>query len=172
MEVRKRSTGFTIIEMLVVVSALALIFLISSNLFISTLLGGSKVEILKEVRQNGGYALLVIEETIKNSYDLVSCGLNSIILKDKYGQNITFEVLNDEEGIPRIASNGGYLTSNKVRVRNFSFNCGELVSGSPTKVEVSFLIEQAQETDRPERKASMSFSTTAVTRSFYQEKLD
>lgn len=163
---RKKSFGFTLIEILIVITALALLTVIGSNLFFGSLLGSSKSEILREVRQNGEYALKVMEETIKNAARLEFCDSTTITVKDQNNQNITFKVLSDEDNIPRIASNSSYLTNNKVKVTNFTLGCANSPPGLPPKIEVNFIVEQKEATDRPEKKASMQFSTTVTMRNF------
>ena len=171
MAVKTKNFGFTLIEMLIVIMVLGLVSVIGSNLFIGTLLGSSKAEILKEVRQNGEYALGIMEEMIKYCANVKDCESNSITIKVGNDQAVTFKVL-DDAGVARIASNSSYLTSNKVKVVNFSVSCGTLVPGRPASVVINYSVEQKELTARPENKASMQFYTIVTTRNVYQEKLD
>ncbi len=168
----KSCPGFSLVEMLVVISVMGLIVLVGSNLFLGSLRGTSKSDVLLAVRQNGGYALGAIEEMIKNSYGLVSCTQDSISVKDANSQEVVFNLVNDVNGIPRIASNGSYLTSNKVKVLNFLVDCSQVQPGISSKIGLSFLVQQVEETQSPERSASMEFATTVTIRNFYQESLD
>jgi len=161
----RNSFGFTLIEMLIVITSLVLLLIAGSNLLFGSLLGSSKSEVQKEVRQNGEYALKVMEETIKNAVKLEFCDLTTVTVKNQNNQDITFKVLNDGSNIPRVASNSSYLTSNKVKVKNLSFTCEEN-PGLPPKIKISFTVEQVQTTDRPEKKASMQFSTVVSMRNF------
>jgi len=67
-------TGFTLIEILMVVFLLGIIVVIGSNLFFSILKGASKAEITKEVKQNGDYAMNVMERHLRNANSIESCG--------------------------------------------------------------------------------------------------
>ncbi len=70
----KKEKGFTLIEILMVVFLLGIIVVIGSNLFFSILKGASKAEITKEVKQNGDYALAVMERHLRNASSVESCG--------------------------------------------------------------------------------------------------
>lgn len=153
--------GFSLIEMLIVISVLGLFSLIGSNLLFGTLFGSSKSEVLKEVRQNGEYALRVMEETIKTSVGLISCSPSSVVVKGKNNLRTNFSL---KEG--RIASNSSYLTNNKVKIENFEFDCSEVKPGLPPKIGISFVVSQAQKTNRPEKKARMSFSSWVTMRNY------
>ena len=167
----KFKNGFSLIEMLIVISSLGLFVLIGSNLLFGTFSGGGKSEVSKEVRQNGEYALKTMEESIKNAVSLESCDSNQVVVKAQDNQNTTYKVLEDEENISHIASNSSYLTSNKVKVEDFSFDCGELKIGLPPTIGINFKIVQAEETDQPQRKSQMSFKITVVMRNPYGTKI-
>lgn len=175
MEINNR--GFTLIEILIVIVVLGFVVVAGSNLFFGTLMGNSKAEVLKEVKQNGEYALTTMDEAIKNCREVVNCELNSITVKNKNNQEITFERITeviDGINLGRIASNSSYLTSAKVNVpeEEFVLSCESLEAGRPVRVFVSFLVEQKEVTSRPEKRASMVFSSVISTRNAYQEKLD
>lgn len=168
--------GFTLIEMLVVVSSLALLTVVGSNLFFGSLFGSKKTESIKEVRQNGEYALKVIEETIKNSYGLQNCDdLNEqVVIKDKDNQLITFKSILDTNNVSRIASVSGdlitgttyYLTNDKIRVENFQIDCDFVSEYLPSTVTINFDVVGGNASDPPEKKASLHFTTSVSPRNF------
>jgi prepilin-type N-terminal cleavage/methylation domain-containing protein len=185
-----KNLGFTLIEMLVVISSLALLILAGSNLFFASLFGSGKTEAIKEVRQNGEYALKVIEETIKNSYGVRTCVPGNqegdkpplvdppkIVVKDKTNNEITFQALrftlDDGSEIYRIASISSlspnspyYLTSNKVKVGNFKVDCADVQENLPSKISFGFKLVIGKADYTPERKASINFSATVTSRNF------
>lgn len=171
MEIKKFKNGFSLIEMLIVIGVLGVLVLAGSNLLFGTFSGGSKSEISKEVRQNGEYALKIMEESIKNAVSLESCSKSQLIIKDQSNQNITFKLETDNEKISHIASNSSYLTSSKVKVENFEFECGELKIGVPPAIGISFKISQAEETDQPQRKSQMNFKIKVVMRNPHGTKI-
>lgn len=167
MEMKKKQTkGFTLIEMLTLVTVLGLIMVAGSGLLFGGLAGTSKAQIQKEVRQNGEYALKIIEETIKNAVKFEICDSSYVTVKDRYFKDITFKVLVDENGISRIASNSSFLTSEKVKVKNFNINCNEIKPGLPSKIGINFTLQQSQDTLLPQNRASIDFSTVVTMRSF------
>lgn len=163
--------------MLVAISVLGFVAVAGSNLFFGTLFGSSKSEIIKEVKQNGEYAMNTIEGMIKNSLSVVDCSSNSLTIVNQDGQQTLFRLLNDPAGIPRIASNSSYLTGAKVKVSAFGIECTDLQPGRPVKVKISYKVEnylgdQEATTVRPEKKGSLSFSSVVSSRNNYREELD
>lgn len=165
--------GFTLVEMLVVVSSLALLTLVGSNLFFASLFGSGKSEIIKEVRQNGEYALKMMEETIKNSYGISNCTENpaTIEVKDKNNNRITYKF---DSSVSRVASISSvsplspyYLTSGKVKVENFTVDCpADFNENLPSKISFSFKVTVGETGFTPERRASMTFSATVTSRNY------
>ncbi len=174
---KKSAKGYSLIEMLVAISVLGFVAVAGSNLFFGTLFGSSKSEIIKEVKQNGEYALFTLEGMIKNSLSVIDCSSNSLTIKGQDGQETLFRLLSDVNGISRIASNSSYLTGAKAKVSAFAIECTDLQPGRPVKVSISYTIEnylgnQEAADVRPEKKGSLSFSTVVSSRNSYQEKLD
>ena len=66
MEIKKQK-GFTIIEIVVVVGILGVIAVIGTNMFFTVIRGSNKSKNLTTVKQNGEYALSVMERMIRNS---------------------------------------------------------------------------------------------------------
>lgn len=164
----KKNQGFTLMEILIVVTSLGLLSVVGSNLLFNSMFGSSKSETLKETKQNGEYALKVMEETIKNAFGYVSCFTNqSVTVKDKNSVQTTFSFQLDQshDNIGRIASNSSFLTNDKVSVSNFSLSC-EQTPGVPLKVNISFSVSQAETTDRPERKAKYDFKSSVTMRNY------
>lgn len=161
---KKPKSGFTLVEMLVVISVLGLIFAISSGFLFSSLFGSSKAEIFKEVRQNGSWALSVIEAMILNSRTVECESSKTLNITDKEGFVAT--IFCDDVTEMKIASNGANLTSRAVSVSDCSFVC-EKTEGKSTKVDISFSVSQKSEgTLKPSEKARLDFSTTVLTRNY------
>lgn len=70
----RQSLGYTIIELLTVVSILVIISGIISGILYSTLRGSSKTRITTEVTQNGSYAVSVISNIIIDSTSVTQIG--------------------------------------------------------------------------------------------------
>jgi len=158
--------GFTVIEMIVTLSILALIIVIASGFLFSTISGGNKVEATKEVRQNGSLALSVMEKMILTSR-LVSCPVagngKEILVQDQDGFSTSFVC--DETG-GKISSNSAVLTGSNVFVSGCSFACTSEV-GRPVKVSIGFTVSQRNASGlKPSEKSSMVFQTEVVAKNF------
>lgn len=69
---RQRRGGFTVIEVLVASVLTAVIMSVAGSSFFYLLRGASKAELVKEVKQNGDYALSVLGIKIRNARDVTS----------------------------------------------------------------------------------------------------
>ena len=67
----KRTKGFTIVELLVAISVIAVIGAVITEIFSRSLRGGNKAQIIAAVKQNGQAALESIDKTIRNSDEIV-----------------------------------------------------------------------------------------------------
>lgn len=178
--------GFTLIETLVVIVSLILIMISGTSLFFSSVISSIKVAALREVRQNGQYALKTMEELIKNSQGLVSCtsgvypsAFPEIVVKDISGNQITFKVM-EESSHYKIASQSGgqtyYLTSDKVNVDSFEIACGDtmnnILEGKSPVVSLKFGLSQGDlATDPKYRQAQMTFDSNFTIRAPFKEPI-
>lgn len=170
-QAQRSTTGFTLIEVLMVVFLLGIIVIIGSNLFFSILKGASKAEIEKEVKQNGDYAMNVMERMIRNGQEILpnsevpsqtcTSPMTKIKIKNPDGKDTEFSFSSNQ-----IASNGASLTSGNVALvpDSFSFSCDS--SKTPPIVTVSFDLSQKGTGLRPEEKAQVHFQTTVGLRTY------
>lgn len=168
----KRS-GFTLIELLVVVAIFGVIGTIATVTLFSLLRGASKTEIIKEVKQNGDYALSVMETKIRNStIDDVNCiGMaNNLIIKNNDGTYTTYDCVADG-AINRLRSTtsgiSGYLTNSQVSLAdcnttNISFTCTNLNANKT--VSIMFTLKEAGSTTDVANKSSATFQTQIALR--------
>lgn len=163
---KKYRDGFTLLEMVVVISLLGIIVVIATGFLITTLTGSKKVEVSKEVRQNGSYALSAMEGMILSSRS-VSCpvGGKKITVIDSNGYSTSFDC--DEDG-GKIASNSSEkslnLTGTTVTVSDCNFSC-EGGEGLPVKVNIDFRVSQKGSADlRTSEKSSMRFQSGVITK--------
>lgn len=63
--------GFTLAEMLVVISVLSVVGVIITTIFIRNLRGSNKSQIISQIKQNGQTVLETMDKTIKNADNLV-----------------------------------------------------------------------------------------------------
>ncbi len=169
-----QSNGFTLIEILVVVGLLAIIATIGSNMFFTTLRSSNKSKSLTMVKQNGDYALAVMERLIRDSEKVITnsdgslctTGMNKVKTKRLDGSEVEFSC--DGEGTVDglIASNSARLTGSNVKLDSCSFDCSSEGEFYPQVVTINFTLSQAMVTTRLEEQASVNFETTVTTRNF------
>lgn len=186
--------GFTLIETLVVIVSLILIMVSGSSLFFSSVISSTKVAALREVRQNGQYALKTMEELIKNSQGLVDCNNGTftlsnppvppnvppnITVKDASNNQISFTVIKDGNFYKIASVSGGltyFLTSNKVKVDTFEIECGDAMNppppGKPPIISLKFGLSQGNLTTDPKyRIAQMTFDSNFTIRIPFKESI-
>lgn len=123
--------GFTLIEILVVAGILALLSVVIAQVLFLTVRVNKKTEIVKDVSQNGEYALETMSRMIQNakSLDVASCTdkedppnpVNSITITNFDNQTTTFSCSEDAAaGLARIASVSGTLSTSYLTNTNIT----------------------------------------------------
>jgi len=156
-----KKDGFTLIEIIIVISILGLVMTIFSGFLLATLRAGSKSEVVKELRQNGNYALQTIDSMLRNSVSLQSsCNL---------GGQSSIQIRNIDNGITvfkceasHLASNSGLLTGANVVVSNCSFQCLAQAGQAPA-ITTKFSISQTG-SGSPSDKAQLNFESVTILR--------
>jgi prepilin-type N-terminal cleavage/methylation domain-containing protein len=174
------SSGFTLVELLIVVALVAIIGLTTTQIFVMGIRSQGKSEVLKEVKQNGDYALSIIETMVRNAIDIpASCNTayNQLQILNSDGLTTTFECL-ENGNISSISGlivaptpTGIPLTSNKVSV----FNCSSAFRIvcptpplSPKYVYVNFSIRSSGSslTPTPGSFSVLEYQTTVSLRNY------
>jgi prepilin-type N-terminal cleavage/methylation domain-containing protein len=168
---KMKRNGFTLIEILVVMSIVALISVFGLS-FLSTILkGSSKTNIISELKQNGNYVLDVMSYYIRNSVSIDSCAGSSITLRQWDNTTVTFTKINQDDVNKinsKIASNSSSLTNSDsvsgVSVASLNFTCD---SSKPPVVNIDFsLTQSAWAQNSAEFTGSVPFSTTVSLRTY------
>ena len=168
---KNQNLGFTLVELLIVVTLIGFIGTITSQIFIINLRSQVKSELLKEVKQNGDYALSAMEMMIRNAVNISSlqCNIPSdeLTITNQDGFTTTFSCTNGS----KIASNTSSLTSNKVVVYNCS-NAFRVVCPTPPLypkyVFINYIIQQAGTdlTPTPGSITSLEYQSTISLRNY------
>jgi prepilin-type N-terminal cleavage/methylation domain-containing protein len=178
----KKQKGFTLIEIIMVVFIFGIIIAVGGNLFFSILKGASKVEIGKDAKQSGDYALGIMERTIRNAQEIKTnsdgqiCTSNMKKIKLQNMDNTVTEFYCEaNSGVAKIASKSGTLTTQYLSGNNITlastnnctdstliFNCD--ATNSPPRVVISFTLIQKGTTAKAEEQASVTFNTTVFPR--------
>jgi prepilin-type N-terminal cleavage/methylation domain-containing protein len=169
------SKGYSLIELLVVITLIGIISTIIFQMFMLTLHYQVKSEVIKEVKQNGDYASSIMETMIRNASDISSAGCNinqgSITFTNADGFTTTFACTGT------IASTSAYpnptpavsvnLTGPKVAASNCNFRvvC-PTPPLSPKYVFISFTLSQVNPTGSVEQKAAIDYQSTVSLRTY------
>ena len=154
----KKNKGFTIIELLVMVSAFVIICLLSFSFLTVTLSSNSKTAVLKEVRQNGNFALSVMERLVVSAKSVNCVDSQTLQVSSLDDKTTTLSCLNS-----RIASDSSYLTDSKVSVSDCNFVCA-ITEGIPAAVDISFTVSIGGAEARTSEKSSLTFQNKFVVR--------
>lgn len=165
--------GFTLLEMLISVTIVALVGGILAQAFFTMTRTNTKTERIKDVKQSGEFALEVMERMIRNAREVTSScpgtSSDTISIRNADNGTTTFSCLLDN-GTPRIASQSGataeFLTSSSVTLggslcaaSSLSFTC-TTSGGRPGNIRIAFQLSQlGTPVDQFER-SSISLGTT------------
>ena len=173
--------GFTLIELLVAIAIISGLGIMIAQAFFTTTRSNTKVERLTDVKQNGDYALSIMERMVRNARVLTATctgsGLtpvSSVAIESPDGGTTTFQCLLDES-VTRIASVSSfgteYLTSNAVSLGGTTcdsdsliFYCSSVAQVSKA-LKISFSLSQKGTPTDQFEKASTQFQTSVGLRS-------
>lgn len=168
-----QSHGFTLLEIIVSVGIISLIAVVVTQVLFSTGQSNSKAEIQKEVKQNGNYALGVIDRMMRNAQSVTStCDgsiTTSIQITNPDNGATTFGCVLDS-GVTRLASQSAsgtkYLTNDSVTLggvncaaSTLQFTCSTSTN-IPARIKVMFSLSQQGTPVSQFEQASAEFQTT------------
>lgn len=176
----KNKNGFTLIELLVAVAIIAGLGIVLAQAFFTTTRSNTKVERLTDVKQNGEYALAVMERLIRNARSLTaSCtsggtqATPSVAIVSPDGFTTTFQCALDGS-VTRVASVSSigteYLTGSSVTLGGTSCDTDTLefyctsIAQTPRSLKVTFQLSQKGTPTDQFEKASTVFQTSISVR--------
>ena len=170
------NSGYSLIELLVVITLIAILGTLTAEAFILGLRAQSKSEILKEVKQNADYIGQVIENMVRNSIDIgvSECNnLNSqkLTIRSSDGRFTTFDC-----SASVMASISGQfpeptiyytLSNNRVQVEscNFRVVC-PTPPVNPKYLFINFKLKQSGSNLPVEQQASIEYQNTVSLRQY------
>lgn len=181
--------GFTLLELIIVVGIIGLLSVVIAQVFFTTMKTNTKVELGKEVKQNGEYAMDAIIRMLQSAVSIEgTCTdiavtekpiLSSLTIVDPYGSSITLRC--EDVGSPsvaRIASMSGnvseYLTTSDVTLVSsggdgsctaspLQFTCTS-IGGKASSVGVSFRLRQKNIAQSVAESADSRFQSSVTLR--------
>ncbi len=161
-----KQNGFTLIETLISIGIIASVGILISQVFFTTTRVNTKTELLKDVKQNGEYAMEVVSRMIRNS-SAIDCSStpSSLGITNTDGTSTTLSCVQDVS-VNRLASTSAtveYLTSSSTTCTSLSFTC-TAYPDQPPKIMVQLSLSQKGTPVDQFEKASISFQTTVSPR--------
>lgn len=135
--------GYTLIEILVVVTVFAAISLITSQTIILTLRGTKKAESISKVRSNLDNAVGAMERQLRGAKSIVSActgtPAQSIIFIDQNNNQVTFSCIgvNNNNQPASIASGSATLTTSDITISACSFTCTGASGSNPPSILIN-----------------------------------
>jgi prepilin-type N-terminal cleavage/methylation domain-containing protein len=164
MKIKKFKKGFSLVEILIVITIFAVIGLLSTRSISQTLKSAKKSDSLVRVRENVNYSLAVIERQLRNSENITCPNAAPSLLTYISLEGTTTSFSCVTLGADKyIASGSGRLTSNDISVTSCSFTCTKGVN-NPAIVKISVVAQDA--TGTAVEKGSVSAQTEIVVRNY------
>ncbi len=172
-----RQAGFTMVELLIVVTLSVMLMLGATALFMTFLIGNTRTNADQTVKAEGEYALSQIEFLLRNSVELISnsygqeceASMQEIAFLS-YDGGVTYLFgEEDEDGFTKIASNSGvYLTSSDVDITSGPiFNCEASDDGLIQYVDINFTLRKGTPgVNQANEIVEQTFSTGVNVRSY------
>ncbi len=176
---KQRYNGFTLIELIISIGIMGIMGGVISQVFFQTTRSNAKTEILKEVKQNGEYAVEVMQRMIHSSIAISSVCLDagysgkSFSITNPDLGSTTFEC-DDSSGTPRIASVSAlgteFLTNVSVTLggttcatSTYRVVCTSMGS-IPNNIKINFTLSQSSSSPDIVNQSSQSFQTFVAVR--------
>lgn len=143
-----QQSGFTLIELIIVVTLSIMLLLAASSLFMTMLIGNTKTSSSQLLKSEGTAAMNQIEFLVRNAVDVQNCQASSdtLTIKSLDGGLTTFGAVEDQTDSQfKIASNSAaFLTSGSVELVNdrINFTCAESADGFSHYVTVNFSLRK------------------------------
>ena len=175
-------TGFTLIEVLVVVSLTVMLMLTASTLFMTFLIGNTKTSSNILIKNEGNYANTQMEFLIRNAVDILpnsdnqtcATGMNELVIKSIDGGITTLTSLEDptDNNLPKIASISGssnqFLTSGSLTLLSGpTFNCTQPAYATSPYITTAFTLQKGTPgVDQPRDIVQQNFGSSVSIRNF------
>jgi prepilin-type N-terminal cleavage/methylation domain-containing protein len=168
--------GFTLLELLIVVSLTVVLMLGASALFLTFLVSNTKGNALQRVNEEGEYAISQMEFLIRNAIEILpnsadqtcEANMDEFVIRSVDTGTTTF-FAETVDGTTKIASNSGiYLTSGAAElVAGPEFDCSTTENGGTQHVTVQFTLRKGTPgIDQDKEIVEQSFQTGVTVRSF------
>ncbi len=144
---KETNAGFSLIELLVVITIFTIVSIVTSQVIILTLSGTRKAETISKVRQNLDFAMATMDRQLHSAKSVNPCpnpDNQQITFVDQEDNLATFSCVNtnDNNQPSHIASASGSLTADYVMITACSFTCTPGLGSAPPYVTISITAKQ------------------------------
>lgn len=161
----KKRSGYSVLELLIVVTLVAILALTATSFLFTTLSGTGKASSLAIVKQNGDHAIGVIERAARGSLAVV-CPTAATLMVSTDAGNTTYAIVASRIAATDL-SGTIYLTSDRIVAENFSCSITVGTQSIPDIATVSFRLRLGNpSTDEPEKVAMEQFQTRVTLRTY------
>lgn len=168
----KLKLGFSLIEVMVVLTIFSILAVISTQAILTTLTATGKAQSATRIRNDVDYALSSIERNLHNASEISVCPVsdsNVLEYVDDFGTTTRFSCINVGEGQTGdsyIASGSAMirLTSQNTKIVQCSFACEPSTANTPVSVTVNISATDARKTGI--ESASFTTSTQILLRNY------
>jgi prepilin-type N-terminal cleavage/methylation domain-containing protein len=170
----KKSSGFTLVEFLIVVAILGVIGTLVLSVLFTTFRVTRKADGLVELRQTGDAVASQVIRNIRYATELEfpnSCvgNINTsyiTIVESESSQRVTYSCDSSING-GIITSNGDALIDeNRFNISDCSFSCIQSTVNEPPTIGITFKLHLLHNTNLSENQASVPFSTSVTLRNY------
>lgn len=159
----KKKTGFSLIEILIVIFIFSIIGTLSVSAVLMTMKGSKKSDSQVRVRENINYAFSVIERQVRNS-ESVTCTASTTVLDYISSDGISSSFSCVDSGADKfIASDSSRLTSEDVLVSDCSITCSK-TENNPAVIKVR--VNAEDKNSNGSEKGSVTAETEIITRNY------
>lgn len=161
----KNKKGFSLVEILIVISVFGVIGILATRSVFLTLRGAKKSESLVRVRENINFSLAVIERQLRNAESITCPNPSSSILNyiSLEGTVTSFSCLTASP-TSYVASGSARLTSDDIQITQCSFTCTQSDLNNPPSVKITLTAEDTLTTGI--EKGSVSSQTEIILRNY------
>lgn len=168
-------SGFSLVEMLIVVTLTVMIIVSASSVLLTSLLSGGQVNTTKSIKQNGDYAMAQMTTLLRNAIKLLpnddgetcTTGMTQIRFLSLDDGTTTFSRSEISSTDARIASNSAHLTSDSVFLPDtMQFDCSQSADGAITNIDIFFTLTKGNTGNRITEVGSQDFTANVTIRSF------
>lgn len=158
------SKGFTLVEILVVISIFAIIGILSTRAIMLSVQGSKKGSSSVTVRENLNYSLAVIERLLRNANQISLCTSSQITYLDERGVSGSFScVTPGDSGYLASGSALLRLTSTEVAVTSCTIGCD--ITSVPPSVTINVTVKDV-DTALTKEGAQISVSSKILLRTY------